>query len=137
MEIETRGKYRAYAALRVFGKGLSPDNVTGMLSVSPSRTGGHGEVGAWSYTTKDVVKCEASLEDHLWHIVRLFAPAREALGRLSQQYTVEALCYLGTDGDVGGFGLSVAVLKALSDLNVSLYVDIFFMLGDEASGTYK
>jgi hypothetical protein len=123
------GLFKSYVSLRVYGKGLVPQQIGEKLKIQPSRTSTHKGVGAWVYCTKGQIDSMSPLEAHIWSIIKQLKPHRRILASLQRKYETDLLCYFASESDIGGFDLSPAVMAELGRLRLGLRTDEYFCCG--------
>jgi|HubBroStandDraft_4_1064222.scaffolds.fasta_scaffold25122_2 hypothetical protein len=121
------GVFQSRASLRIYGGGLTPEEVTTALKIQPTRTSVNNEnLGMWTYSTKDHVNNLLPLAAHLKHLIDLLSPNRDSLILLQKNFSTDVLCYFASQSDTGGFDLPAAVLADLATLNLGLRTDEYF-----------
>lgn len=131
------------ASLRVFGDDLKPEEVTALLSCTPSESWTKGEshsykpgrtitrkFGAWFLKAP-----AAEPEDFNGQVAHLFAQTTDDLSVwkvLCAKYEVDLFCgwFMSTSND--GVSISVGTLRALAERGVELSLDIYDPTKDDA-----
>jgi len=123
------GLFESYVSLRIYGKGLVPQQIGEKLKIQPSRTSTHKDIGAWVYSTKGQIDTLSPLETHIWAIIKKLKSHRRILASLQKKYKTDLLCYFASESDMGGFDLSPAVITELGRLKLGLQTDQYFCCG--------
>lgn len=127
---------RTFAALRIVGKSLNPEEITGRLQRTPSETKAIGEArgkaGQWPHTywelsSKDQVH-SAELNDHLlWLTASLGPVLHELQGLQGEGFLVDVFCFWEIASPQGGISIAPEVSRRLGLLNLNLEIDIYFV----------
>src|SRR5262249_7767037 len=96
------GLFQSYVSLRVYGKGLIPEQLTERLKMEPSLASAHREVGSWVYCTKGVVDTLCPLEVHIRFIIHQVRRRRKIFASIQRKYRTDLLCYFASESDIGG-----------------------------------
>ena len=123
------GLFESHVSLRVYGKGLVPQQITDKLKIRPSHISTHNDIGSWVYCTKGHVDTMSPLETHIWSIIRQLKSRRRVLASLERKCKTDLLCYFASESDIGGFDLSPAVMTELGRLRLGLRTDEYFCCG--------
>ena len=123
------GLFESYVSLRIYGKGLVPQQIGEKLKIQPSRMSTHKDIGAWVYPTKGQIDTLSPLETHIWSIIKKLKSHRRILASLQEKYETDLLCYFASESDIGGFDLSPAVMSELGRLRLGLRTDEYFCCG--------
>ena len=120
------GMFESYVSLRVYGKGLVPQQMGEKLKIQASHTSTHNNIGSWVYCTKGQVDTMSLLQTHIWFIIRQLKSRGRVLASLQRKYKTDLLCYFASESDIGGFDLSPAVMTELGKLRLGLRTDQYF-----------
>lgn len=125
--------FEAYASLRIYGPGLSPDDISERLALQPSHTHIQKERVIWVYSTKQSLDCLLPLEQHILRIVEVLRPCAQALSEIQQRYKADVLCHFASESDTGGFKLSSKTLLTLGQFGLAISTDEYFCFGRGAT----
>jgi hypothetical protein len=131
---------RSTIALRIFGVGLDPEELSQLLGCAPSAAAKTGDAipcplggsrivreGYWrlEYSESDAADLEEKVEGLLGKLISDVAVWR----RITRQYKVDIFCGLFLDSWNEGFSLSPRVIKELGDRNLEISFDIYAPTG--------
>lgn len=137
-EDEYRTCRETYATLRLVG--LSPDEITRLLDLSPTDSFVRGDVRAaapmrhdgWFLTSKGAVDSK-DVRRHLDWILDQLSTRRDALRVLVDRGAkIDITCYWVSARGHGGPIISAAQSKKLADLEIDVSFDVYFATPREA-----
>jgi len=122
------------ASFRIAGDALSPDRVTEVFGLEPTRCGVKGEQRRpgdrnVSRTSFWLLKCPLSdslpLTEHLKWLLDVVEPKLSSISAAAEGSTMTLLCGFSSGNGQGGFTLDVKTLQRIAGLGVSLSVDLY------------
>lgn len=128
--------------IRIFAPGLSPEDVTGNLQITPDHMHHEGDYpgnnptrsaykhGMWSLKSKIAEK--EPLEAHLENLLSILEPNRSYINQLAQRATVDFYCVLYSQS---GFQLSPQILKRIGELGATFGVVLYGDVSQRQSTT--
>ena len=134
--METEGMYsEVYAGFELFGTELNPDEVTGLVGITPSRAwrigdpqrppipGVHKNSG---WILKSDLPLSAYLDDHVMWVLERLRPSWSEFARLGAQYEAIISCVVKSyGGDRPPITFEPEVVKRVAELNAALDVDLY------------
>jgi hypothetical protein len=130
-----RNVSRTYASFRIVGNNLVPEDINGLLDISPHKSfrkgDKHGDKswphGYWGLTTKDHVDSTV-LEVHIAWLLDLLEPNSSNLTKIVQKenFKADIFCFWESKTGHGGPVFSPIILGRLAKLNLVLNLDIYF-----------
>jgi hypothetical protein len=134
---------RTWATLRIWGKALDPDMVTGQLGITPSTAFRAGDQrgkkkdaiwkeGHWDISSEGHVSSNV-LQDHIEWLLDQLEPAQARLRILLTEDDVRAdiFCFWEFATHNAGIVFSPLVMRRIAALNLELDLDIYFAGDDE------
>ena len=128
-----------FATLRIFSHTLSPEEITRTLGIEPtgarprdvkSKYKHRREQHYWCWSSRNQVESQDGLI-HICRITSLLDGKLEQLDRLrAVGCDIDICCYWVSSGQGGPF-LDVEVLRALADLKIEIWWDIYFGTEEE------
>ena len=122
---------RTYATLLIYTGGAPPDTITFTLGLAPTRVSvaqsePRKKVNCWFLSSQDIIESKDSRR-HIDYIVALVLPVKEKLAQLqSEGCRIEVSCFWESVSGNGGPTISPSQMKALGELNLELWWDIWF-----------
>lgn len=128
--------YRTYATLRIYPNEIHPDEITRILGVKPSLFQIKGEktsslsvptcsVNGWFLTSKEQVKSR-DVRRHIDFVIeKVLAKKEDILKLQSQEVEMDLSCYWSSTQGQGGPTLSPKQMKALAELHIDVWFDIY------------
>ncbi len=133
---------RCYATLCVDSGDIEPGEITACLEIQPSRVEPRGErassfsgrrhsFNGWFLSSKDRVDSE-DLRAHLDWLFDQLTPRKAEIETLRRRgCSLTVACYWLSRAGNGGPVLSVPQIKNLADLDLEIWLDIYFLGGPE------
>ena len=122
---------RTYATLLIYTGDRPPDDITVALGLAPTRVSlaqdlPRKKLNGWFLSSQDLVDSRDSRR-HIDYIVSLVLPIREMIAQLQGEgCRVELSCFWESVSGNGGPTMSPSQMKALGELNIELWWDIWF-----------
>jgi len=124
---------KTFATLRIFHENLDPNELSTMLSLTPSdahRKGdalksGRAEMGGWFLSSKDRITSKDVRRHIVWILDQLDAAKDELLRLQGQGYETNIFCYWASASGHGGPELDHQIAQRLAALRLDIGFDLY------------
>jgi hypothetical protein len=122
------------ASFRIGGERFEPGEIEAILGFSATSFKLKGErlSPRLTMTRRNsvwVLKCPLSdqlpLQEHLEWLLNVLEPKLDAISGLKQKHKIDLFCGFSSENGQGGFTLSPSILTRLSNLGISLVLDLY------------
>ncbi|MGN6654980.1 MAG: DUF4279 domain-containing protein [Rhodanobacter sp.] len=136
------GCLRTYAGLCIYSPDASPDAITRILAVEPtravkrnlkSRKTGQRKHNFWLWSTEDLIDSTDHI-DHLKEIFAVFGGLTEQLAELRNSGATTTISVYWDSNGQGGPTLDAITIAELNQLGVDIWWDVYFVPEDEDDG---
>ena len=128
---------RSKVTLRIIGDNLSPDEITKLLGVSPTKSEKKGDVtigkvsktqrvaktGRWSIESN--LPDEIDVEIKINNLLDIVSNDNHVWSEINNKYKTDIFCGLFMEAENRGFSLSVKTLNRLASLGIEVGFDIY------------
>jgi hypothetical protein len=128
--------HRSVAALRISGDDLDPSEITSVLGCEPTKAQRKGQTftssagktrvakfGMWLLEAED--RAPEDLDAQITEVLSRLTPSLEAWRSISGRYTIDLFCGFFMQRTNEGLVISPGSLKALSDRDIELGLDLY------------